>query len=277
MQTINDRLLFSASDLVGHLDCHHLTALDAAVARGSMQRPKIWDPVLQALVERGLEHERQYVDHLKEAGFTVVTIEGGGVYATQAAQTLEAMRAAVDIVQGALIHGAWSGRADILRKVDVASDLGAWSYEVIDTKLARETKGATVLQLALYADLLAAAQRILPERMFVVTPGSGFEPECYRTGDFGAYYRHVKTGMEQFLRGDSVQTYPEPNEHCALCAWRVPCDARRRSDDHLCLVAGITKVQMGELRERSVSTAAALARCRCHSLGSPSADPQPPM
>jgi hypothetical protein len=54
MHHLNNSLRFSASDLVGHLDCHHLTALDAAVASGSLTRPKIWDPVLQKFVERGL-------------------------------------------------------------------------------------------------------------------------------------------------------------------------------------------------------------------------------
>src|SRR5258707_846777 len=62
MQQLGNSIRFSASDLVGHLDCHHLTALDAAVARGKLSKPKIWDPVLQTLVERGLAHERQYVE-----------------------------------------------------------------------------------------------------------------------------------------------------------------------------------------------------------------------
>jgi predicted RecB family nuclease len=262
MQKIADQLRFSASDLVGHLDCHHLTALDAAVARGSLSKPKIWDPVLQALVERGIAHERQYVETLKQSGLSVVEIPGGGINSTQAQQTVEAMRSGADvIVQGALLHGAWSGRADILRRVQVASDLGPWSYEIIDTKLARETKGATVLQLSLYSDLLGAAQGRAPEYMYVVTPGSGFEPERYRAADFSAYYRHARSGFGQFLDRDaSGGTYPEPNEHCSLCAWRVPCDQRRRDDDHLCLVAGITKIQMNELRAREVTTLATLSQ-----------------
>ena len=41
-----------------------------------------------------------------------------------------------------------------MRRVETPSALGPWSYEVIDTKLARETKGNTVLQLSLYSDLL---------------------------------------------------------------------------------------------------------------------------
>ena len=214
------------------------------------------------MVERGLAHERQYVETLRESGVSVVEIAGGGINASQVDQTLEAMRSGADvIVQAAFIQGAWSGRADILRRVEVPSEFGAWSYEVIDTKLARETKGATVLQLSLYSDLVSAVQGRLPEHMYVVTPGSGFEPECYRTADFGAYYRRVKSGLEWFLDGSSgTATYPEPNEHCGLCAWRVPCDQRRRDDDHLCLVAGITKIQMGELRAREVTTLAALAQ-----------------
>jgi predicted RecB family nuclease len=56
------------------------------------------------------------------------------------------------------------------------SDLGAWSYEVVDTKLARETKGNTVLQIYLYSDLLAHdAQKLTPEFTYVVTPGSEFK------------------------------------------------------------------------------------------------------
>jgi uncharacterized protein len=263
MQQVDEQFRFSASDLVGHLDCHHLTALDAAVARGSLSKPKIWDPVLQTLVARGLAHERAYVETLRQSGVSVAEIDGGGINSSQVADTLTAMQSGAGvIVQGALLQGAWSGRADILRRIETPSALGAWSYEVMDTKLARETKGATVLQLSLYTDLLAAAQGRVPEHMYVVTPGSGFEPEIYRTADFGAYYRRARAGIARFLDdgGSPSTTYPEPNAHCELCAWRVPCDQRWRSDDHLCLVAGITKIQMTELRARQVSTLAALAR-----------------
>jgi predicted RecB family nuclease len=262
MQQVGSLFRFSASDLVGHLDCHHLTALDAAVARGTATKPKIWDPVLETLVERGRAHERQYVESLKQSGLSVVEIEGGGVTAGQVDQTLAAMRSGADVIyQGAFIQGGWSGRADILRRVEVPSALGSWSYEVTDTKLARETKGATVLQLSLYSEMLAAVQGRMPEHMYVVTPGTDFKPERYRTASFGAYYRRVKDGLASFLGTDSAgTTYPEPNDHCELCAWRLPCDAQRRKDDHLCLVAGITKIQRGELNEREVSTLAGLAK-----------------
>jgi hypothetical protein len=43
----------SASDLVGHLNCHHLTELDFAVSNGKLSKPKIRDPLLEILAERG--------------------------------------------------------------------------------------------------------------------------------------------------------------------------------------------------------------------------------
>jgi uncharacterized protein len=255
-------LQLSASDLVGYLGCRHLTELDAMVAAGTLRRPKVWDPLLEVLWKRGELHERGYVESLRAAGFGVVEIEGVGITPTLVERTLAAMRAGAEvIVQGAFSHEVWSGRADVLRRVETPSELGKWSYQIIDTKLARETKGGTVLQLSLYSDLLSIAQSRSPEYMHVVTPGSGFAPETYRTAGFAAYYRRVKRGLERLLADrEAISTYPEPREHCEICQWRLTCEDRRRRDDHLCLVAGITKVQIAELRQHEVHTVADFAR-----------------
>ena len=261
MQRDGQSLRLSASDLVGHVDCHHLSVLDAAVARGELKRPYFHDVLLETLLERGLAHEREYVEHLRSQGRAVVEIAGAGIDRTRAERTIEAMRAGADvIVQGAFLKDSWGGRTDVLLRVEEPSDLGAWSYEVVDTKLARRTKGATILQLCVYSELVAAVQGRIAEFMHVVTPGTGFALERYRAASYGAYFRRVRRGFEQFLTSlESKSTYPEPNEHCDLCVWRLACAARRRGDDHLCLVAGITKLQIGELRRRSIPTTAAFS------------------
>lgn len=261
MISFGGSLQLSATDLVGYLNCRHLTNLEVEVANGVLAKPKIWDPLLEILWERGAAHERSFVEHLKSRGYEVTEIETTpGISAAQAEQTLTAMRRGAQIVvQGAFIGDAWSGRTDILRRVDVPSTLGKWSYEVIDTKLARETKGGTVLQLCLYSDLLHQSQGLLPEYMYVVTPGSEFEPKRYRTSAFSAYYRSVKRGLELALSvKQGTRTYPEPKEHCDVCTWRKNCDARRRTDDHLCLVAGVSRTQMSELRRHDIHTVAEL-------------------
>ena len=75
MQIRDDSLLLSASDLVGHLNCRHLTGLDIEVAHGALPKPAFWDPLLQILWERGARHEQGFVDHLKEQGFDVTVID----------------------------------------------------------------------------------------------------------------------------------------------------------------------------------------------------------
>jgi uncharacterized protein len=259
MFKVEQSLRLSATDLVGHLNCRHLTSLDWQAAEGRIERRVFRDPFLEVLWERGALHESSYVEHLASAGLQIVRIEGVGVTQEFVTQTLEAMRAGAQIiVQAALLDAPWSGRADILRRVDVPSRLGKWSYQVIDTKLARATKGGTVLQLCLYADLLASVQGSWPEHVYVVTPASGFEPQRFRTAAYAAYYRHVKRSLERALVAHT-DTYPDPQEHCDICHWRMSCDAKRRHDDHLCMVAGITKIQTAQLQSHGIATTAALA------------------
>ena len=259
MEKASEIIQLSASDLVNHLACRRLTELNHEVAVGLRVAPEHWDPTLDLLWERGLAHEKAYIQHLTDAGAEVTWIEGAGLEAAAVAATIKAMRVGKEIIaQGALVQGRWGGRMDILRRVEVTSSLGGWSYEVIDTKLARETKSGTILQLSLYSDLVGAVQELIPERMYVVAPWTEFEPQSYRTGDYAAYYRLVKTWLESAVANGSG-SYPDPKEHCGMCRWSHECDKRRRGDDHLCLVAGISGLQIGELTGRNVATTASLA------------------
>ena len=139
-------------------------------------------------------------------------------------------------------------------------EFGDWSYEVTDTKLARETKGNTVLQICLYSDMLSEMQEANPASAYVVTPGTNYVPEEYRIADYASYYRHVRKSLEDALASPTLSgAYPEPIEHCETCRWRKHCDERRRADDHMSLVAGISKSQIGELERRGIDTMAALA------------------
>jgi predicted RecB family nuclease len=252
----------SASDLSNHLSCRHLTALDIHVAMGGRSAP-VWNsPDAQILQERGIAHEEAYVEHLKSTGLNAVSFRAFGNDDNMVAETLLAMQAGVDvIVQAAFGDKDWFGRVDVLRKVDKPSALGDWSYEVYDCKLAHETKAATILQLSLYSHLLGTAQGLLPEAMYVVPPGETFEPERYRVLDYAAYYRYVKSRLAAVIgtNGAGPATYPEPTPHCEVCRWQRECDQERRDDDHLSLVAGISKLQRKQLGIWETTTVADLA------------------
>src|SRR5712664_1803976 len=244
------QIRLSASDLSNHLACRHLTTLELQVARGARTAPDWAAPDLKVIQELGLRHEKAYLAHLAAQGLTVENL--GHIDHKEEerllAETLELMeRGAEVIAQGALSDGEWFGRPDVLRRVAKPSKRWAWSYEVADTKLARETKATTILQLSLYSDLLAKMQGTVPEFLWVVPPGEGFAEEKYRVSEYAAYSRFVRKRLLKAVgEGASKETYPEPVEHCNVCRWFKECDARRRADDHLSRVAGIRRQQRNQ-------------------------------
>src|SRR3989475_11555214 len=256
MKVVAKQIRLAATDLGNHLACRHLTTLDLQVARGKRAEPEWAAPDLAVYLELGERHEKAYLAHLSAQGLTVENL--GHIPHEEEdrllAETMALMeRAAEVIAQGALSDGEWFGRPDLLRRVEKPSKPWAWSYEVADTKLARETKATTILQLSLYSDLLAKIQGTLPEFLWVVPPGEGYAGEKYPVLEYAAYYRHVKDKLVRAIGGGpprkavpTPETYPEPVEHCNVCRWVRECDAQRRADDHLSLVAGITGEPRGE-------------------------------
>jgi uncharacterized protein len=235
-----------------------------AEAQGKRKRPKWDDPLLEILLNRGLEHEQTYVESLRSDGRRIVELTGVKEREETVAQTLEAMRSGADaIVQAALSDGTWYGRPDVMRRVEEPSGLGSWSYEIADTKLARETRAGTILQLGLYSEMLGLAQGKLPEHFYVVTPDPDAPVHPYRVHDYAAYFRLVRAQMLETVALDdgavAAANYPEPVDHCDVCPWSSECNKKRHLDDHLSVVAGISRLQRSELESRQVSTLAALA------------------
>src|SRR5579859_378727 len=258
------QIRLSATDLSNHLACRHLTVLDLQVARSLRSAPEWRAPDLKVIQELGLRHEAAYLRSLRDTEVSFVDLRD--LSEQQAlAETIAAMRQGVAVIaQGALASGRWFGRPDVLRKVSHPSRLGAWSYEVYDCKLSRETKATTILQLAHYSALLGEIQfdspETLPEFMYVVPAGKQFQPERYRVAEYAAYYRHMRTRLEQACEDERPsESYPEPCVHCDVCRWFAECNARRRADDHLSLVAGIRRQQRKQLEEWDAPTMAQLA------------------
>jgi uncharacterized protein len=262
MKATSGHIRLSASDLSNHLACHHLTFLDLTVAVGERAAPNWNSPDAWVLQQRGMEHEETYLKHLEGAGLPVANLRETENDERAFAETCAAMEKGVAVIaQATLANGRWFGRSDVLRRVERPSIFGDWSYEVYDCKLARETKAATILQLSLYSELLATIQGVLPEWMHVIPPVESFQPESYRILDFAAYYRFVKARLENVAewKAGEAPTYPEPNPHCSVCRWWPECDAQWRTDDHLSLVAGISKLQRKQLRVWETVTVERLA------------------
>jgi predicted RecB family nuclease len=265
MRLHGTELSLSATDLSNFLGCRHRTALDMAVAYGRRSDSFLPDPLYQVLIDRGIEHERAYVHSLREAGHEVLDFGEVKDPDEHVVLTLQAMRDRTEfVVQGALRRGRWFGKPDVLLRVAKPSALGDWSYEVLDTKLARETRGGTILQLGLYSQMLAEVQGVHPEFFYVVTPDRTNPRHSYRLKDYAAYFRLVQRQMLETAERDcdaiAAAHYPEPVEHCEICRWVRDCEEKRRADDHLSLVAGIGRLHRRELESHDASTLTNLAR-----------------
>jgi predicted RecB family nuclease len=252
----------SATDLANHLSCRHLTDLDLRLAKGEIAEPSWENPHTRVLQQRGLEHEKAYIQSLRSRSLAVVDLSDEPAETANQATLAAMQNGAQAIVQAALASDEWRGRADVLLRVerpDNPTRLGNWSYEVVDCKLARETKAETILQLCLYSELLTKLQGSQPELFHVIRPNTAFEPESYRLSSFAAYFRVVKRALREAVKAENSQTYPEPVSHCDVCRWWKECDRKRRGDDHLCFVAGASKLQRKELSSHGVLTLEALA------------------
>ncbi|MGQ0606940.1 MAG: TM0106 family RecB-like putative nuclease [Chloroflexota bacterium] len=280
MQLIDGRPVFSATDLVGYLACEHLTALERAALAGLVKRPMRADPELDVIRERGLRHEARYLSDLTATGRAVVEIarnddeERGDRIRRQAEETIAAMASGADVIfQATFFDGRWLGYADFLLRMESPerpSTWGPYHYEVADTKLARHVKAGAVLQICSYVEQLTRIQGVQPEEMRVVLGGSARETATLRVDDYMAYYRAAKRRFEETVLGTDAAspplpayppaaTYPEPVDHCDVCRWAELCVKRRRDDDHLSLVAGISGRQRKALVAREIDTVVRLA------------------
>lgn len=257
---------FSATELSHFVACSHLALLDRAAKSGGPTPPKYDDPALEVLWLRGLQHEARYEAALREQGLSVMRIEApapsNDSWQHHTAATLEAMRAGLEvIVQGGLWHGRWVGKPDFLRRTEgVSADV--WAYDVVDTKLAREAKAGALLQVLLYADLVARLHGIAPERVHLALGGPEPRTETFRVADYAAYFRSARDRFLEYHANapQELPRAPEPVAHCVVCPWDSRCTAERREIDHLSFVAGISRRQRDALTARGIHSLEALGR-----------------
>ena len=261
MQRIEGQLVLSPTDLTKHLACPHVTTLDLAALQGPAGGGTKTDDALNLVFSKGMDHERAYLARLRLAGLAVTEIPtrydvAGRIESEQ--QTLSAMRAGAEVIyQATFYDGQWGGQADFLLRTDRPSDLGGWSYDIADTKLARRLKVPALLQMATYAERLAALQGVHPVFLTVVT-GDGLE-RPWRLADVASYARRARSRLRQAVEARPA-TQPVPVAHCSQCRWSTQCDDLWEAADDLSLVAGMRKDHRQTLVDAGISTVADLGK-----------------
>ena len=257
MQKSGNEILYSASDIVNYIECAHLTTLDLINLETPL--PKTEDSEQAQLIQaKGFAHEAGFLEQLKSQHASLIDLSKiGSNTELKVAATLQAMRDGYEIIfQATLRDGCLIGHADFLRKIARPSSLGDWSYEVLDTKLARSTKAKFITQLGFYSALVGKAQSLAPLQMHVIL-GDRVEAS-YRYADFAKYIDFIITQFLKRVTQKSLETHPTPCEKCGQCKWSGLCQDRRIQDDHLSLVANISRLQIKKLESAGVMTLEAL-------------------
>ena len=240
-----------------------------ARARGLISVPPVRDPQLDLVRKLGHEHEQAYRERLeREWGPVLEIAQPGGLDTLEEGdkRTADAMRRGAQVIyQASFYDGLWHGRADFLLRVDRPSDLGEWSYEVVDTKLARALRATHVHQVCSYSLHVARVQSVLPE-FGSIGLGSG-ETLRFRIPDVLATHKRGCRRLEDTVAAVAAPTYPEPVAHCEFCEFATRCYSQWVEDDHLSLVAGMRRDQRKRLIEVGIDTVKSLA------TSAPSHDP----
>jgi len=256
MQKIKtNRLIYSASDLVNFTLCPSITLYDLQNLETPLEKAEE-DPYTEILQEKGIAHEKQYLDRLIKGGHTVADISAmaGGSIPELVENTVAAMTEGADIIyQACLQIEDRIGHIDFLEKAKKSSRPGCHAYEVTDTKLSKKAAPKHIVQLCFYSELLEHFQGTLPEYVHLKL-GDGRQASFYLQ-DYYAYYKIVRSRYERFL-SEKPAHYPIPCSHCGYCSWRQLCKDRWTQDDHLSLVADIRNVQIKKLEDAGIKTLA---------------------
>lgn len=258
MQKIGEaQYLYSPSDLVHFLSCNHSIVLNLKSFLEQIEKAE--DSASNKLLQnKGFAHEAAYLAKLKADGKRVVEIPKQPKLPERVELTKQALQSGADVVyQGVLFNGQWRGDADFLIRVETPSKLGAFSYEVLDTKLARHAEAKHIIQLCVYNDLLEQLQGTHPKQFHLFLGNESLV--SLKADDFLYYYRHARHRFEQFVKAPPADSYPEPCQYCDFCQWKEHCEAQWQADDHLSLVANIQRSQIDKLKAHDVKTVAALA------------------
>ncbi|MGW0044638.1 TM0106 family RecB-like putative nuclease [Rhodococcus sp. NPDC003348] len=258
MFLLDDVIVHSASDLSQAADCEYtlLRRLDRKLGRTEAVTPETPDPMLTRTSALGDAHEQRRLGGFREQfGDGVVTIDHTRIdfeELTRASKaTVAAARAGADVIyQGTFFDGQFLGFCDFL----VRGDEG---YRVVDTKLSRHTRVPALLQLAAYADALAAAGvPTAPTASLILGDDSTM---TYPLGDIMPVFRRRRDALVQLLDDHLRSGAPASWAEVRSCGRCEDCTPEVERSRDLILVAGMRSTQRDKLIRGGITTVESLA------------------
>lgn len=258
MRKLNNQLIYSPSDLITFMD----SRFDSWMERYHKEfpnevQPDAPDESHEILAKHGNAHEQAFLEILRQRGLNIAEISRDDKDAANS--TIKAMHAGHDVIyQGLLSAGEFSGLSDFLFRVDGASGLGDYHYEVWDTKLARKAKPYFVIQLCCYAEMLEHIQGKRPENIKIVL--GDLSEKLFKVDEYFHVYAQLKDSFLEFQNGFSKHTPPDDCTSGTFSRWTSYSEKILEERDDLSRVANIRKSQIERLRAAGINTLTQLAQ-----------------
>ena len=219
------------------------------------------EPLMRKLQDEGLLREHE-LELLKDRDYNEVELDD----VDEAAQrTLELMgQGTQTIYRGALIHGHWVGRPDILERVEGKSELGDWYYVACDIKRSSHLKDEYRFQGAFYAEILEKIQNVRPVQGYVLHTNG--EIEGYLIDDILVDFRLTLDKIENVLEGYEPAVFL--TSACKQSPYFSECESQARECDDLSLLNRLWKSEAGSLKDAGLSTLSTLAMATDQQLSS---------
>ena len=243
----------TATDFYRFLQCPHWPYYERfATAEERKVRRELTDAE-KTRMENGMAHEADVVKKLfaSEAVIEAPATEDHDPVRDGAA-TLELMKQGVPLIyQGTLTDGDWSGRPDLLQRMEGESNLGDWYYVPIDVKAAHYLEKYHKLQLVFYATLLERIQGRFPNEPAIIN-GDGLRlpfDASTMIADFAGYVSE----LQKIRAGEK----PDPvlRKSCFDTGlWGVLCKHDAESKNDIALLYNVDVAKLRALRDLGVRT-----------------------
>lgn len=217
-----------------------------------LERQEAHDALVEKLHDDGLLRQKE-LELL--ASRTYIEVEEDDLDEA-AVKTIELMKQGVTtIYRGALLHGRWIARPDILERVEGRSVFGNWYYVACDIKRSTHLKDEYQFQGCFYAELLEKIQQIKPLQGYVMYQSG--QIEGYLLSEFFTQYKLTLDAIERILDGELEPHFLTSG--CKQSPYFSECVTETKKCDDLSLLNRVWRSELDSLRAVGIDSVTKLA------------------
>ena len=209
------------------------------------------DMFLNLLAAKGDDHELSILDDLKKDHQSIIDIDSFD-QSSREDKTFEAMQNGIDVIyQGSLSNNFFYGKTDFLIKHKSPSDLGDYSYQILDAKLSNSVKPEHIIQICCYSEMLKDTIGAAPNEGFIITGDKSRERIFY--DDFFSFYCLLK---EEFLKVQNIgiSSLPNAGDYSNWGKYSEYAKSYLREKDHLMQITNLRQSQVKKLNEVGINS-----------------------